>query len=61
MYIHYTHCTCTVLVLHVGSGGPRGGVKVQGGMGYEEEDSEAEGSESEESVSDDNPHQSRAG
>ena len=37
------------------------GVSVQGGMRYEEEESEAEGSESEDSVSDDNPQQIHTG
>jgi hypothetical protein len=36
------------------------GASVQGGMRYEEE-SEAEGSESEDSVSDDNPQQTHTG
>jgi intraflagellar transport protein 46 len=42
-------------------GGERMGVSVQGGMRYEEEESEAEGSESEDSVSDDNPQQTHTG
>ncbi|CAI8027663.1 Intraflagellar transport protein 46 homolog [Geodia barretti] len=42
-------------------GGERMGVSVQGGMRYEEEESEAEGSESEDSVSDDNPQQIHTG
>jgi intraflagellar transport protein 46 len=41
-------------------GGERMGASVQGGMRYEEE-SEAEGSESEDSVSDDNPQQTHTG
>ena len=45
----------------VAGGGGRGGARVQGGMKYEEEDSEAEGSESEESESDDNPQQTHTG
>ena len=40
-------------------GAGRGG-RVQGGMRYEEEDSEAEGSESEESESDDSPQLQQA-
>ena len=43
-------------------GGETAGVKVQGGMRYEEEEeSEAEGSESEETGSDENPQPTHAG
>ena len=57
MIFHSSLLDCVVLFV----GGERMGVSVQGGMRYEEEESEAEGSESEDSVSDDNPQQTHTG
>ena len=60
---HVKHVQGIVVRMYTPLGGGDkwvGGGKVQGGMQYEE-DSDAEGSESEESVSDDNPQQTHTG